>query len=76
MSMPLTHALAGQAISPHCVVPLRLTSAFEQKLAQGLLRRVETKELLFAEGDAATHVYRSRPGRLRSTKCWLMAVAK
>jgi CRP-like cAMP-binding protein len=68
MSMPLTHALAGQAISPHCVVPLRLTSAFEQKLAQGLLRRVETKELLFAEGDAATHVYRIETGAIALNK--------
>jgi len=68
MSMPLTHAVADQAISPHCVLPSLLTSGFEQKLAHGVLRRVETKELLFAEGDAATHVYRIETGAIALNK--------
>jgi CRP-like cAMP-binding protein len=68
MSMTLTHAPAGQAISPHCVFPSRLTSGLEQKLAQGLLRRVEMRELLFAEGDAATHVYRIETGAIALNK--------
>ena len=68
MSMQLTHALAGQAITSPCVIPLRLTSGFEQKLAHGALRRVEVKELLFAEGDAATHVYRIETGTIALNK--------
>src|SRR5215510_4736566 len=68
MSMPLTHTLADQAISPHCVLPSRLTSGFEQKLAHGVLRRIEAKELLFAEGDAATHVYRIETGAIALNK--------
>src|SRR5262245_4799048 len=68
MLMPLTHTLADQAISPHRVFSSHLTSRFEQKLAQGLLRRVETKELLFAEGDAATHVYRIETGAIALNK--------
>jgi CRP/FNR family transcriptional regulator len=49
---------------------LRLTvsatppSDFEQSLSQASLRRVEVKELLFAEGDAITHVYRIETGAI------------
>jgi len=37
---------------------------FEQSLAQASLRRVEEKELLFAEGDEITHVYRIETGAI------------
>jgi CRP-like cAMP-binding protein len=42
-------------------VPL---SGFEQSLAHGQLRRVESKEFLFAEGDLVSHVYRIETGAL------------
>lgn len=35
---------------------------FEQGLAQAALRRFEAKELLFAEGDAVSHIYRIETG--------------
>ncbi|MFM9847943.1 MAG: helix-turn-helix domain-containing protein [Hyphomicrobiaceae bacterium] len=37
---------------------------FEQSLAHGQLRRVESKEFLFAEGDTVSHVYRIETGAL------------
>jgi CRP/FNR family transcriptional regulator len=37
-------------------------ASFEQRLAQASLRRVEGKELVFAEGDPASHVYRIETG--------------
>ena len=37
---------------------------FERSLAQASLRRVEAKELLYAEGDAISHVYRIETGAI------------
>lgn len=37
---------------------------FEDSLAHGQLRRVESKEFLFAEGDIVSHVYRIETGAL------------
>jgi len=59
---------ADHALSLCSAVSPRLTSGFEQKLAQGLLRRVETKELLFAEGDAVSHLYRIETGAIALNK--------
>ena len=39
-------------------------SGFEESLAHGQLRRVESKEFLFAEGDLVSHVYRIETGAL------------
>ena len=40
------------------------TSGLEQRLAHAQLRRVETKEFLFAEGDPLAHVYRIETGAI------------
>jgi CRP/FNR family transcriptional regulator len=39
-------------------------AGFELRLARAALRRVEAKELLFAEGDATSHVYRIETGAI------------
>jgi CRP/FNR family transcriptional regulator len=55
-------------------LPLRAAHAsgqpagLEQSLAQASLRRVEAKELLFAEGDEATHLYRIETGAIALNK--------
>src|SRR5262245_5443693 len=61
-------ALVQRPVAPPSLAPARLTSGFEQKLAQGVLRRVEGKELLFAEGDPASHVYRIETGAIALNK--------
>ncbi len=66
MSMQAQHAVNHSSIAP--AVASRPTSGFEQKLAQGALRRVECKELLFAEGDAVTHLYRIETGAIALNK--------
>ena len=43
-------------------VAARPLTGFEQTLASGALKRVEAKEFVFAEGDAASHVYRVETG--------------
>jgi CRP/FNR family transcriptional regulator len=43
-------------------VSARPLTAFEQTLASGALKRVEAKEFVFVEGDAASHVYRVETG--------------
>src|SRR5262245_45623822 len=68
MSIQLHLPSADHSLSLRSAISPRLTSGFEQKLAQGLLRRVETRELLFAEGDAATHVYRIETGAIALNK--------
>ena len=51
-------------ISTHLepVAIARPLAGFEQTLANGTLKRVEAKELLFAEGDIVSHVYRVETG--------------
>ena len=68
MSIQLQLASADHALSLRSGVSPRFTSGFEQKLAQGLLRRIETKELLFAEGDAVSHLYRIETGAIALNK--------
>jgi CRP-like cAMP-binding protein len=68
MSIQLQLVSADHALSVRSAVAPRLTSGFEQKLAQGLLRRVETKELLFAEGDTVSHLYRIETGAIALNK--------
>src|SRR5215471_5091799 len=43
-------------------VSARPLTAFERTLTSGALKRVEAKEFVFAEGDAASHVYRVETG--------------
>jgi CRP-like cAMP-binding protein len=43
---------------------VRPTGDFEQALAHASLRRVETKEFVFAEGDPATHLFRVETGAI------------
>ena len=52
-SLPLRTAFAS-----------REPGGFEQSLAHASLRRVEAKELLFAEGDKASHLYRIETGAI------------
>jgi CRP-like cAMP-binding protein len=68
MLMQSPHTIAGQAFAPSSLRPSHLTAGFEQKLAHGPLRRVETKELLFAEGDPPSHVYRIETGAIALNK--------
>ena len=51
-----THLALQPAISA------RPMTTFEQTLASGALKRVEAKEFVFVEGDAASHVYRVETG--------------
>lgn len=62
------HVLAHRAFAPPSLTQAQLTCGFEQKLAHGVLRRVECKELLFAEGDPASHVYRIETGAIALNK--------
>ena len=66
MLMQPPHVLAHRAFALPSLMPAQLTCGFEQKLAHGVLRRLECKELLFAEGDPASHVYRIET---LSTRC-------
>ena len=43
-------------------VTARPLSPIDQTLANGALKRVEAKEFVFVEGDAASHVYRVETG--------------
>jgi CRP/FNR family transcriptional regulator len=51
-----THLALQPAITTRGLTP------FEQTLANGALKRVEAKEFVFVEGDAASHVYRVETG--------------
>jgi CRP-like cAMP-binding protein len=68
MSIHSHHTSVDRSRSLRSVVPAHLPSGFEQKLAHGLLRRVEVKELLFAEGDKVTHLYRIETGTIALNK--------
>ena len=54
------HTSTHLALQP--TVAARPLTGFEQTLASGALKRVEAKEFVFAEGDAASHVYRVETG--------------
>ena len=49
---------------------------FEQSVARSSLRRVESKEFLFTEGDPVTHVFRVETGASLFTKYSPMSVAR
>jgi hypothetical protein len=48
--------------SPQSAVGARARGGFEQTPGQASLRRVETKEFVFTEGDPTTHVFRVETG--------------
>ena len=58
------HSFSDGALSLRSAVPASPATALEQSLGQASLRRVEAKELLFAEGDEITHVYRIETGAI------------
>jgi CRP-like cAMP-binding protein len=68
MLMQSPRVMAGRAFTPPSLTSAQLTSGFEQKLAHGVLRRIECRELLFAEGDPASHVYRIETGAIALNK--------
>jgi CRP-like cAMP-binding protein len=63
MSIHSQHAASVRfpAVRPTAARPI---VGFDQSLAQASLRRVEEKDLLFAEGDAISHVYRVETGAI------------
>jgi CRP/FNR family transcriptional regulator len=64
MQMLSQHAFAAHP-DAHRAAPTSVrTGGFERSLAQASLRRVEAKELLFAEGDEASHLYRIETGAM------------
>ena len=54
--------LSHLALQP--AVNARPIGGFEQSLAKASLRRVEAKELVFAEGDPTTHLFRVETGAI------------
>ena len=58
--------VSAHHLDDHPRVPfgLRPNVGFEQRLAQAHLRRIEAKELLFAEGDEVSHLYRVETGAI------------
>jgi CRP-like cAMP-binding protein len=51
-----------RASSSRAAIALGRNDCFEERLAQAHLRRIDAKELLFAEGDAVSQVYRIETG--------------
>jgi CRP/FNR family transcriptional regulator len=64
MSTMSQHSLDDRTYSPRPPSHLHPTASFEERLASASLRRVEAKELLFAEGDAVSHLYRIETGAI------------
>lgn len=64
MSTVSQHNLDNRTFPPRLVSTMRSDTSFDERLAKGSLRRVETKELLFAEGDAASQLYRVETGAI------------
>jgi CRP-like cAMP-binding protein len=64
MSTISAQSVADRAFAPRAAVGLRAEAGFEDRLTQAPLRRIEAKELLFAEGDAASHLYRIETGAI------------
>ena len=61
----LSHqTFSDRTLSLRSAVSASPASGFEQSLAQASLRRVEEKELLFAEGDENPHVDRIETGAI------------
>lgn len=64
MSTMSVHHFDDRASASRAAIGLRPDAGFEQRLAVAHLRRVEAKELLFAEGDATSHLYRVETGAI------------
>lgn len=63
MSTPAVSTLASYRLALQPVAPSADQAVgLEQRLARALLRRVEAKEFVFAEGDPATHLYQVETG--------------
>ena len=58
------HHFEDHAPATRIALGLRPNPDFEQRLAQAHLRRIEAKELLFAEGDEVSHLYRIETGAI------------
>lgn len=63
-------AISDHPVGGNCTTFLRMPArarqndGLEQRFEQAPLRRIEMKELLFAEGDPSTHVYRIETGAI------------
>jgi CRP/FNR family transcriptional regulator, anaerobic regulatory protein len=64
MSTVSAHPFDDRAPASKPVVGLRADASFEQRLTQAPLRRIEARELLFAEGDDVSHIYRIETGAI------------
>jgi CRP-like cAMP-binding protein len=64
MQMLSPRAFADRPVAPGAAFAAGQPAGFEQSLAHASLRRVEAKELLFAEGDEASHLYRIETGAI------------
>jgi CRP-like cAMP-binding protein len=64
MSIVFANRICDRAPSFRPAIGLRTDNGFKQRFAQAHLRRVEAKELLFSEGDAASHLYRVETGAI------------
>lgn len=62
MSTVSAHTFGDRAWPPRAATGLRTDAGFEQRFAQAPLRRIEAKEILFAEGDPASCLYRVETG--------------
>lgn len=64
MTTVSAHSFGDRAFANRSAVGQRTDIGFEERLAQAPLRRIEAKELLFAEGDAVSHLYRIETGAI------------
>jgi CRP-like cAMP-binding protein len=64
MSTLSHHSLSDHSLALQSATNVRPAGDFEHSLAHASLRRVEAKEFLFAEGDAASHLYRIETGAI------------
>jgi CRP-like cAMP-binding protein len=64
MTTVSAHHFGDRSSFPRTALGVRSDVGFEECLAQAPLRRVEARELLFAEGDAVTHLYRVETGAI------------
>jgi CRP/FNR family transcriptional regulator len=62
MPTPSHHSSSDRSLPLRSTLASRQPAGLEQSLTQASLRRVETKEFLFAEGDPISHLYRIETG--------------
>ncbi len=60
--MPTPHAASHSHLALQPAVSSTQSTDLEQRLAHASLRRVETKEFVFAEGDPTTHIFQVETG--------------